>query len=81
MAERLTDLGLITPTSWGSNAATNAANSRLLFADNTDEADLQLKLETLSVLHSIRQLLFIMLVVVPALLVGATAILLAIRQG
>jgi uncharacterized membrane protein YdbT with pleckstrin-like domain len=72
MPEQLTDFGLYPPTGWAHTPETIAANNRLLLTETTDEADLQLKLEQLVVLHSIRRILIAVLVVVPLVVVVAS---------
>lgn len=81
MPENLTDLGLYPPTGWAHTTVTIAANNRLLLTETADEADLQLKLEQLVVLHSIRRILMFALVVLPAIAAAVAVIVLLASHG
>lgn len=75
MAEQLTEFGIVAPPAFNTNPELNAARFRILTADDADEADLQIKVETLAVLHSIRRILMYTLVVVPVALVAVAVVI------
>ncbi|MFD9963819.1 hypothetical protein [Amycolatopsis sp. NPDC058986] len=75
MAESLTEFGLLTPAEFRNTPESALVLGRLLAAENPDEVDLQIKLETLATLVRIKRVLIWTLVIVPLLLGGASVVL------
>jgi hypothetical protein len=80
MADSLIELGMITPHEMRGPELSPVV-SRILQADDTDEADMQLKLETLLAIYKLKRMLFIVLVAVPLLLAVATVVIIVTSRS
>jgi hypothetical protein len=79
--QQFTDLGLQPPTGWDHTERTMAANKRIRLADTPAKAGLQMQLEHLVVLHSIRRILMATLVVAPLLAAAVAVVILLSMHG
>ncbi|NBH10579.1 hypothetical protein [Amycolatopsis sp. SID8362] len=70
MAETLAQFGIMTAHEVRAGTEMEQVVARILEAEDVDEADLQLKYETLVAVYKLKRLLTWALVVIPLLLVG-----------
>ncbi|WP_370963870.1 hypothetical protein [Amycolatopsis sp. cg9] len=77
MAETLAQFGIMTAHEVRAGTEMEQVVARILEADDVDEADLQMKYETLVAVYKLKRLLTWTLVVVPLLLVGLGLVLFA----
>ncbi|MFJ1759794.1 hypothetical protein ACIOD2_05715 [Amycolatopsis sp. NPDC088138] len=80
MADSLIELGMVTPFEMR-GAELGPVVDRILQADDADEADMQLKLETLLAIYKLKRMLLMALVVVPILLTVATVVIIVTSRG
>ncbi|MEV7096930.1 hypothetical protein AB0M80_29165 [Amycolatopsis sp. NPDC051045] len=70
MADTLAEFGIMTPHETRATPESTLVVDRILAAEDTDEADLQIKYETLIAIYKVKRLLVWVLVIVPLSLVG-----------
>ncbi|GLY37788.1 hypothetical protein Amsp01_038120 [Amycolatopsis sp. NBRC 101858] len=70
MAETLAQFGIMSAHEVRPGTEMDQVVGRILEADDTDEADLQIKYETLVAIYKLKRLLTWVLVVIPLILVG-----------
>lgn len=80
MTDSLIELGMVTPHEMR-GPELSPVLSRILEADDVDEADMQLKLETLLAIYKLKRMLFAVLVAVPLLLAAATFVIIMTTRG
>ncbi|UOZ04642.1 hypothetical protein [Amycolatopsis sp. WQ 127309] len=80
MADSLIELGMVTPFEMR-GPELGPVVDRILQADDADEADMQLKLETLLAIYKLKRMLFIVLVVVPLLVAVATVVIIVTSRN
>ncbi|MFJ9783051.1 hypothetical protein ACIRSS_25955 [Amycolatopsis sp. NPDC101161] len=75
MAETLAQLGIMAAHEVRSGTEMDQVVSRILQADDVDEADLQMKYETLVAIYKLKRLLTWTLVVIPLIVLGLGIVL------
>ncbi|SEF23846.1 hypothetical protein SAMN05421837_102445 [Amycolatopsis pretoriensis] len=75
MAETLAQLGIMAAHEVRPGTEMDQVVSRILEADDADEADLQMKYETLVAVYKLKRLLTWTLVVIPLILLGLGVVL------
>ncbi|WP_410635498.1 hypothetical protein [Amycolatopsis sp. cmx-4-83] len=77
MAETLAQLGIMAAHEVRAGTEVDQVVGRILQADDADEADLQIKYETLIAVYKLKRLLTWALVIIPLLLIGLGFVLYA----